>query len=176
MGKTVALSKFSEWKGLDCINAVVHEMHCIYREISKDDFGFDGEIEVVIPKEDGQGCETTGGIIKLQSKSGSSYVNHDNETHFYVYVKQQDLDLWNRTNVPVILLSIILMMIGFIGRMSSPTLRRVHRFFSLLQKLCLIKQGMCSMKVAMNRCATWHKQVHFLSPLIKRNVSTRIYC
>jgi hypothetical protein len=102
MGKTIASSKFSEWKGLDRISTIVHELHCIYREISKDDFGIDGEIEVGVPKEDGQGYETTGGIIKVQSKSGESYIKHDSETSFYVYVKQQDLELWNRTNYPVI--------------------------------------------------------------------------
>ena len=103
MGKTVASSKFSEWKGIDRINEAVHKMHCIFREISKDDFGIDGEIEVVVRKEDEEEAyETTGGIIKLQSKSGNSYIKHDSDTGFYVYVKQQDLELWNGSNYPVI--------------------------------------------------------------------------
>ena len=55
MPKTVLLSKFQEWKGLDRISTVVHEMKCIFREITKDDFGLDGEIEVVVPKQGGQG-------------------------------------------------------------------------------------------------------------------------
>jgi Domain of unknown function (DUF4365) len=102
MEKTVASSKFSEWKGIDRITAAVHDMHCIFREISKDDFGIDGEIEVVVRKEDEEGYKTTGGIIKLQSKSGNSYIKHDSDTAFYVYVKQQDLELWNGANYPVI--------------------------------------------------------------------------
>ncbi len=102
MGKSVASSKLSEWKGLDRISAAVHDMHCIYREISKDDFGIDGEIEVVTFKVDGVSYETTGGIIKLQSKAGSSYIKHDSDTGFYAYVRQQDLQLWNGANYPVI--------------------------------------------------------------------------
>ena len=74
MPKTVLSSRFQEWKGLDRISTVVHEMKCIFREITKDDFGLDGEIEVVVPKQGGQGYETTGGIIKVQAKSGASYV------------------------------------------------------------------------------------------------------
>ncbi len=102
MGKTVASSKLSEWKGIDRITEVVHDMNCIFREISKDDFGIDGEIEVVIPKENEEGFKTTGGIIKLQSKSGDSYIKHDSKTDFYVYVKQQDIELWNGANYPII--------------------------------------------------------------------------
>ena len=43
MGKTVLPSKFQEWKGLDRISLAVHEMGCIFREITKDDYGLDGE-------------------------------------------------------------------------------------------------------------------------------------
>ena len=74
MGKTVTVSKFSEWKGLDRIGLIVHRMPSIFREISKDDVGIDGEIEIVVPKANGEGFETTGGIIKVQSKSGASYI------------------------------------------------------------------------------------------------------
>jgi len=55
MGKTVAASKFTELKGLDRI--AQHAMKCLFREISKDDFGLDGEIEVVVPKSDGTGLQ-----------------------------------------------------------------------------------------------------------------------
>ncbi len=47
MGKTVSPTKFMEWKGLDRISAIVHEMQCFFREISKDDTGLDGEIEAI---------------------------------------------------------------------------------------------------------------------------------
>jgi hypothetical protein len=47
--------KFQQWRGLDRISIIVHEMKCIFREIIKDDFGMDGEIELVVPKPDGKG-------------------------------------------------------------------------------------------------------------------------
>jgi hypothetical protein len=102
MPKTVLESKFQEWKGLDRISLIVHEMKCIFREITKDDFGIDGEIEIVIPKSDGKGYEATGGIIKVQAKSGMSYVRGDSETSFYSPVKQEDLELWYKANFPTI--------------------------------------------------------------------------
>jgi len=100
MPKTVPESKFQEWKGLDRISLIVHEMKCIFREITKDDFGIDGEIEIVIPKADGKGYEATGGIIKVQAKSGMSYVKGDSDTSFYSPVKKEDLELWYKANFP----------------------------------------------------------------------------
>jgi hypothetical protein len=102
MPKTVLASKFQEWKGLDRISLIVHEMKCIFREITKDDFGIDGEIEIVVPKLDGKGYEATGGIIKVQAKSGMSYVKGDSESSFYSPVKKEDLELWYKANFPTI--------------------------------------------------------------------------
>jgi|SRR5581483_9883297 len=102
MGKTVLESKFKEWKGLDRISLIVHEMKCIFREITKDDFGLDGEIEVVRPKPDGKGYETTGGIIKVQAKSGESYVKQDNDTSFITPIEKSDLEGWYNASYPVL--------------------------------------------------------------------------
>lgn len=102
MPKTVPESKFQEWVGLDRISSTVHAMKCIFREITKDDFGIDGEIEIVVPKPDGKGYEATGGIIKVQAKSGMSYVKGDSETSFYSPVKKEDLELWYKANFPTI--------------------------------------------------------------------------
>lgn len=102
MSKTVLPSKFQELKGLDRISEVVHEMKCIFREISKDDFGIDGEIEVVLPKSDGNGFETTGGIIKVQAKSGTSYIKQDSENSFITPVKRNDLEYWRSATFPVL--------------------------------------------------------------------------
>ena len=102
MAKTVLPSKFQEWKGLDRISLVVHEMRCIFREITKDDFGLDGEIEVVVPKSDGQGYETTGSIIKVQAKSGESYVKQDSDTSFVTPVGKNDLEGWHNASYPVL--------------------------------------------------------------------------
>lgn len=94
MTKTVLASKFQEWKGLDRISLIVHEMKCIFREITKDDFGIDGEIEIVVPKPEGKGFQTTGGIIKVQAKSGMSYVKQDSDSSFFTPVSPSDLKLW----------------------------------------------------------------------------------
>jgi hypothetical protein len=77
-------------------------MHCIFREISKDDYGIDGEIEVVIPKIDGKGFETTGGIIKVQAKSGESYIKQDSDARFTVPVEKKDLEFWYNSNLTML--------------------------------------------------------------------------
>lgn len=102
MSKTVQASKLTEWKGLDRISVIVHQMGNIWREMTKDDFGLDGEIEVVTPKANGEGFETAGGIVKVQSKAGESYVRYDTETTFSTPVDQNDLDYWQKCTFPVL--------------------------------------------------------------------------
>ncbi len=102
MSKTVSESKFQEWVGLDRISLVVHQMRCIYREINKDDFGIDGEIEIVVLKSTGQGYETTGSIIKFQAKSGKSYIKFDTNDSFTASVSKADLELWYKANYPTV--------------------------------------------------------------------------
>jgi hypothetical protein len=102
MAKTVSASKFAEWKGLDKISPTVHEMKCIWRETSKDDYGIDGEIQIVVPKTDGEGYETTDGYIKVQSKSGASYITHDTDISFSTAVSRNDLDSWYGSTYPVV--------------------------------------------------------------------------
>jgi hypothetical protein len=102
MSKTVSPSKFVEWKGLDRISLIVHEMKCIWREISKDDYGIDGEIQIVVPKEGGEGYETTDGIIKVQSKAGTSYVTQDTPVSFSSAVSRSDLESWYNGTYPVL--------------------------------------------------------------------------
>ena len=76
-------------------------MHCIFRVISQDDFGIDGEIEIITAKPDGVGFQTSGGIIKVQAKSGASYVKKDSATSFSAPVRKDDLDYWNGCTFPV---------------------------------------------------------------------------
>jgi len=102
MSKTVLPSKSMEWKGLDRISTTVHEMGNIWREMTKDDFGLDGEIEVVAPKANGEGFETTGGIVKVQSKAGERYVRYDTDTSFSSPVDQSDLESWQKCTFPVL--------------------------------------------------------------------------
>lgn len=104
MAKTVPESKFTEWEGLDRIQRVVHQMKCIWRELNKDDFGIDGEIEVVTAKPDGTGYETHGSVIKVQSKSGASYVVGDSTESFATPVRKSDLELWHGSKFPTLLI------------------------------------------------------------------------
>jgi len=104
MGKTVLPSKFQEWIGLDRIALAVHQMKCVYREITKDDYGIDGEIEIVIAKPSGEGYEASGGIIKFQAKSGKSYVVEDSKTSFSTPVQKSDLEYWHKSNFPILLI------------------------------------------------------------------------
>lgn len=101
MPKNVPATKFTELKGLDRISQIVHEMHCIFRIISQDDFGIDGEIEVVTAKPDGIGFQTSGGIIKVQAKTGASYVKKNSTTSFSTPVRKDDLEYWNGCTFPV---------------------------------------------------------------------------
>jgi hypothetical protein len=98
--KIVAKSKLSEWRGLDRINLVVHGMSCIWREQEKDDVGIDGEIEPCRPRVDGDGGVATGRIVKVQSKSGASFVIRDTETSFASPVVEKDILYWRGVNVP----------------------------------------------------------------------------
>jgi hypothetical protein len=102
--KQVPLSKVSEWKGLDRISLVVHGMHCIWREQEKDDIGIDGEIELCVSRTDGEGRVGTGKIIKVQSKSGTSYVTSNTSSSFHMPTRREDLDYWNKANFPVVVI------------------------------------------------------------------------
>lgn len=101
--KIVPKSKRSEWRGLDRISSVVHGMGCIWREQEKDDVGLDGEIELCRARDDGgDGLVGTGKIVKVQSKSGTSYVIKDGDASFASPVAEKDLHYWAGCNVPVI--------------------------------------------------------------------------
>ncbi len=102
MPKIVPNSKFQELKGLDRIQLAVHEMRCLWRELNKDDIGIDGEIEVLEPKPDGKGAIPTNKIIKVQAKSGKSYIKYDSPEGFQVPVDKDDLEYWAKSNYPVI--------------------------------------------------------------------------
>jgi hypothetical protein len=100
--KIVPKSKTSEWRGLDRISTTVHGMNCIWREQEKDDVGVDGEIELCQPRDDGDGLVATGKVVKVQSKSGKSYIVKDEELSFAPPVEEKDLRYWQGLNVPVI--------------------------------------------------------------------------
>jgi hypothetical protein len=100
--KIVPKSKTSEWRGLDRISTIIHGMNCIWREQEKDDVGVDGEIELCQPRNDGDGLVATGKVVKVQSKSGKSYIVKDEESSFASPVEEKDLRYWQGLNVPII--------------------------------------------------------------------------
>jgi hypothetical protein len=102
VAKIVPESKFTELQGLDRISPTVHAMKCLWREITKSDFGIDGEIEVLSPKLDGKGYHVTGGIIKVQAKSGASYITQNSSQSFAAKSSRNDFQLWHNANFPTI--------------------------------------------------------------------------
>lgn len=88
---------FREDEGVIFVHSVVNQMRCVWRPTAKHDTGFDGEIEL------GQDGDATGFIIKVQVKSGSSYLVNKKGTGFDVLIEPADLGYWQATNVPVIL-------------------------------------------------------------------------
>jgi hypothetical protein len=102
MLKTAPESKFTELQGLDRIGPTVHAMKCLWREITKSDFGLDGEIEILSPRPDGKGYYVTGGIIKVQAKSGASYITQNTDSSFAAKSSREDFELWYSGNFPTI--------------------------------------------------------------------------
>ena len=58
---------------------------------------------MVVPKAGDQGYETTGGIIKVQARSGAKYVVSDSEGEFATPVEKADLEGWYNSTFPVLL-------------------------------------------------------------------------
>jgi len=77
-------------------------MKCVYRELTKDDYGIDGQIEIVVPKVDGEDYKSYGGVLQFQSKSGSRYVTQDKSDSFSTPVEKNDLEYWHTANFPTL--------------------------------------------------------------------------
>jgi len=90
MSKTIQNSKFVEQAGLDRISQEVRNMGHLWREITKDDYGIDGEIELLKAKPSGDGREVSGKIIKVQAKAGNSYITRDKSKSFSVKSRKED--------------------------------------------------------------------------------------
>jgi hypothetical protein len=93
-------NQFIEKNGVNAIATLVNRMGCTWRPTPNDDYGIDGEIEL-----NKEGAPT-GKIIKVQSKSGSSYIKGLTQSKFDFYADKGDLDYWNNSNLPVILIVI----------------------------------------------------------------------
>ncbi len=86
-----------EKDGLIYLQQVVRGMNCIFRPTPSDDYGIDGEIEIV------DNGTPTGLIIKVQCKSGRSYIANPKFGRFDLYTNERDLNYWSQANVPVVL-------------------------------------------------------------------------
>ena len=84
-------------QGVTYVQKVVDEMGCVWRPTPNDDVGIDGEIEL------GKEGVATGQIIKVQVKSGRSYVVNPKGPKFDFLADDDDLQYWEQASIPVIL-------------------------------------------------------------------------
>jgi hypothetical protein len=86
-----------------------HNPFIIFREVTKHDFGIDGELELTRKNEDGK-TEATAEILKVQIKSvnsDNSYIKNETENKFDFYAEPDDLDYWlkhQKYNLQVLLI------------------------------------------------------------------------
>jgi len=86
-----------------------HKPYIIFREVTKHDFGIDGELELTRKNEDAK-IEATAEIIKVQIKSvnsPNSYMRNETISHFDFYADPDDLDYWlkhKKYNISVLLI------------------------------------------------------------------------
>lgn len=88
----------TERSGYIYVDRITNAMGAIWRRTPNDDYGFDGEIELV------KNGEVSGHIIKVQVKSGVSYFGGRTSTSFDFVATEADMRYWVSSNVPVILL------------------------------------------------------------------------
>jgi hypothetical protein len=79
------------------VQSTVDDMGCVWRPTPNDDVGLDGEIEL------GKDGTATGHLVKVQVKSGKSYITNAKAANFDFLASGDDLEYWKGTNVPVIL-------------------------------------------------------------------------
>jgi hypothetical protein len=75
-----------------------HEPYMIFRPVTVNDFGIDGEIELTEINIDNK-TTPTAQIIKVQLKStakDNSYMKKDTDSSFEFYAKSDDIDYWNK--------------------------------------------------------------------------------
>jgi hypothetical protein len=94
--KRVNPNVWQEKDGLIRLQEVVKEIKCIWRPTPNDDYGIDGDVEIVI------GDTPTDRLIKVQCKSGKSHFKNQKFSGFDYYSREEDLKYWNDCNVPVI--------------------------------------------------------------------------
>lgn len=84
--------------GVHKVALILSEMGLIFRETSNSDTGVDGLIEEVDNE-----CNSTGRIMAIQIKSGSSYL-HDGGDVWHFYIDNAHKNYWQLYPIPVLLL------------------------------------------------------------------------
>lgn len=82
-----------------------HQPYICFREISRNDFGIDGEVELIEIREDGKKY-MTGQLVKVQLKSSfgeGGYINKRQDGSFAFYPKQADINYWSNYSLDVVL-------------------------------------------------------------------------
>lgn len=87
----------TEQLGLIFIQQMAHDLSAIWRPTPNDDYGLDGELEFT---RDGV---VTGFIVKVQVKSGPSYLRNKTASGFDYHVSAPDAAYWTKVSFPVIL-------------------------------------------------------------------------
>lgn len=97
MSKIVRDTHITGMKGVNlfekyCLN---HHPVIIFRETLKSDFGIDAELEMTEITED-EKTQPTGETIKIQIKTGSSYIRNEKATQFEYYASESDIEYWSK--------------------------------------------------------------------------------
>src|SRR5262245_6027640 len=87
-----------ERRGIAHVEATCAKLGHIWRETPNSDVGFDGEIELVT------GGIATGQIIKVQVRTGASYLRNERSDRFDFYGDANELEYWLNANNPVLLI------------------------------------------------------------------------
>lgn len=93
-------SIFQEDKGLNKIYSICIDMNAIWRPTPNHDIGIDGQIEFLEPGTN----LSTGHIVAVQSKSGPSYFDNQDENYVKYYPKEKHRRYWKRLKLPVALI------------------------------------------------------------------------
>jgi hypothetical protein len=75
-----------------------HVPYILFREVVKNDFGIDGEVELTRTNEERK-IEPTGEIIKVQIKtvgSDNSYIRNEKDSQFEFHARKEDIEYWDK--------------------------------------------------------------------------------
>ena len=83
--------------GVNAVEAAVLAMGHIWREQPVDDYGIDGQIEIV-----GDDQRPTGQLVGVQVKSGPSFFSRAGDLSVPFYISQEHWEYWSTHSLPII--------------------------------------------------------------------------